>query len=254
MRMPQIITHVPATGPIAVSAFEMGVGIRHFFGTRRYPADPKDPFHESLPGRKERADVPHAVVSVKQVHGHNALIVDKPVEAGTTFEGGWDAVITDQPGVMATVRTADCVPVLLHDPIRRVVAAIHSGWRGSMAQIVPRTLQTMGQVFGSSAASIHVAVGPSAGVCCYEVDDPVLRPLREFSFWPSVVRETGPGRAFLDLRALIQAQTVAAGVHEDHIWIVDLCTICRPQMFHSYRREGMAKQTMTSGIMLSVGR
>jgi YfiH family protein len=200
------------------------------------------------------SDVPYAIVSVKQVHGRDALIVDKPVEAGMTFDGEWDAVITNQPGVLVTVRTADCVPVLVHDPIHNVVAAIHSGWRGSVAGIVPRTLVMMQQTFESAAESMYVAIGPSAGLCCYEVDEPVLEPIRAFSFWPSVVRETGQGRALLDLRAFICSQAQAAGIRDENMWTVDLCTICQPNVFHSYRREGIAKQTMSSGIMLSARR
>ena len=85
------------------------------------------------------------MVAVKQVHGTNVLVVDQPVREGESFEGGWDALVTDQPGVMVTVRTADCVPVLLHDPVQRVVAAVHAGWRGALAGIVPKTVALTGE-------------------------------------------------------------------------------------------------------------
>jgi|KBSMisStaDraftv2_1062788.scaffolds.fasta_scaffold00414_34 YfiH family protein len=252
--MPHTIKQAPTTGPITIPAFEAGSGVRHFFGTRSHPTDLRFPFDEHMSTRTVASDVPYAIVSVKQVHGRDALIVDKPVEAGMTFDGEWDAVITNQPGVLVTVRTADCVPVLVHDPIHNVVAAIHSGWRGSVAGIVPRTLVMMQQTFESAAESMYVAIGPSAGLCCYEVDEPVLEPIRAFSFWPSVVRETGQGRALLDLRAFICSQAQAAGIRDENMWTVDLCTICQPNVFHSYRREGIAKQTMSSGIMLSARR
>jgi YfiH family protein len=239
------------SGVITIAEFEAGHPVRHFFGTRNRSGDLRSPFSYAPSfGRAGLCD-PRSVVSVKQVHGTDALVVDRPIEAGTTFPGGWDAVITNQSGVLVTVRTADCVPILLHDPIQRVVAAVHSGWRGSVAGIVPQTLMKMQHEFGSQAGSVQVAIGPSAGPCCYEVDEPVLKPLRSFPFWKLVVQETGPGRALLDLREFIRHQTHAAGVSEQNIWTVSHCTICRPDLFFSYRREGVVKETMTSGIMLS---
>lgn len=239
------------TGVITIAEFEAGHPVRHFFGTRDRSTDPRSPFDSpAAPGRVAFCE-PLAVVSVNQVHGTDALLVDRPIQEGTTFVGGWDAVITNQPRVLVTVRTADCVPILLHDPVHQIVAAVHSGWRGSVGGIVPKTILKMRQEFGSHAGSIHVAIGPSAGSCCYEVDEPVLKPLRSYPFWKSVVRETGPGRALLDLREFIRHQARAAGVSEQNIWTVSHCTICRPDLFFSYRREGVVKDTMTSGIMLS---
>ena len=132
------------------------------------------------------------MVAVKQVHGTNVLVVDQPVREGESFEGGWDALVTDQPGVMVTVRTADCVPVLLHDPVQRVVAAVHAGWRGALAGIVPKTVALLVSRFGATVERLRMAIGPSAGPCCYEVDEPVLARLREaFPEWRSVVEPRG---------------------------------------------------------------
>ena len=236
---------------ITIAEFEGGHSVRHFFGTRDRMSDPRFPFGRIPSSGRAAAHEPRAVVSVKQVHGTDALLVDRPIEAGTSFAGEWDASITNQHGVLVTVRTADCVPILLYDPIQHVVAAIHSGWRGSVAGIIPKTILKMQQEFGSQSASIHVAIGPSAGSCCYEVDDVVLKPLQSYSFWKSVVRETARGHALLDLREFVRRQTHAAGVPEQKVWMVRHCTICRPDLFFSYRREGVVKDTMTSGIMLS---
>jgi len=252
--MPHQVEKSAATGAITIAEFEAGHPVRHFFGTRGQPSNVHAPFGDTAALRREPSYHPLAVVSVKQVHGTNALLVDRPIEAGKTFAGEWDAVITNQPGVLVTVKTADCVPILLYDPIQHVVAAIHSGWRGSVAGIVPKTLMRMQQEFGSEPGSIHVAIGPSAGSCCYEVDDAVLKPLQSYSFWKSVVRETARGRALLDLREFVRRQTLAAGVPDQNVWAVDHCTICRPELFFSYRREGVVKDTMTSGIMLSAHR
>lgn len=242
---------VATTAVITIAEFEAGNPVRHFFGTRGQPGNLQAPFCDTAVSQRGPSYVPLAVVSVKQVHGTDALLVDRPIEAGTSFAGEWDAIITNQHGVLVTVRTADCVPILLYDPIQHVVAAIHSGWRGSVAGIIPKTILKMQQEFGSQSASIHVAIGPSAGSCCYEVDDVVLKPLQSYSFWKSVVRETARGHALLDLREFVRRQTHAAGVPEQKVWMVRHCTICRPDLFFSYRREGVVKDTMTSGIMLS---
>jgi hypothetical protein len=213
-------------------------GVRHFFGTRHEPS-------ESI--RSARV-----VVSVRQVHGTNVLVVDRAAAAARSFEGGWDALVTDQPGVLLTVRTADCVPLLIHDPVRGIVAAVHAGWRGSVAGIVLKTLAVMAERFGSQPASLRVGIGPAVGACCYEVDEPVLSRLRDaYADWRSLVRDTGPGQAMFNLRGLVRGQVQAAGVREDRIHSVSLCTICHPDLFHSFRRDGSVRGTMVSGIMLS---
>jgi YfiH family protein len=195
------------------------------------------------------------MVSVKQVHGTDALVVDQPVQQGATFEGGWDALVTDQPGVMVTVRTADCVPVLLHDPGRRVVAAIHAGWRGAVAGIVPRTVALLVDRFGATVEGLRMAIGPSAGPCCYEVDEPVLSKLREVCpGWESVVKPVAANKAHLDLRAFVRLQALTDGLQTERIAMVNACTICQPDVFFSYRRDGVVKATMVSGIALLPGR
>ena len=124
-----------------------------------------DPVREIEPGP----------LSVKQVHGTDALVVDQPVDGSRRFEGGWDALVTDQPGLMVTVRTADCVPVLLHDPQRRVVARDPCRLAGGVWPASCRRPSMLMQTrFGAELGQLHVSIGPSAGVCCYEVDEPVL--------------------------------------------------------------------------------
>lgn len=219
-------------------------GVRHFFGTRHEPRDVG-----SLGSDDESV---RGVVSVTQVHGTDALVLDHPVRGGETFAGGWDALLTNQAGVVLTIRTADCLPMLVHDPVRHVVAALHVGWRGAVAGIVPKTLSLLRQRFGSTPESLQIGIGPSVGPCCYEVDEPVLSRLRAgFRDWRSVVEETGPNKAMLDLHALVRRQAQAAGVDGDRIQSVRVCTACHPDLFYSYRREGTVKGTMISGIVLT---
>ncbi|WP_447977846.1 peptidoglycan editing factor PgeF [Candidatus Nitrospira bockiana] len=237
-----------ATGLITIPAFRGPYRVGHFFGTR----------HQRLPvagavSQGSELD-PVAVVAAKQVHGTDVLLVERPINSAGVLPGTGDALVTNQPGVLLTVRTADCVPVLIHDPGRGVVAAVHAGWRGTLAGIVSKTIQTMRSRFGSECHSLRIAIGPSAGPCCYEVDKAVLGPLsRAYPYWRLLISETGPGRGLLNLKELIRRQVQGEGVEDAHVWMVGLCTICRPSLFYSYRREGVVKETMVSGIMLPRG-
>jgi YfiH family protein len=225
-------------------------GVEHFFGTRLSSVS-VTPGRASLPGALHRERGASVILSVKQVHGTDALVLDSPVEQGQVFDGGWDALVTDQPGVMVTVRTADCVPVLLHDPVRRVVAAIHAGWRGAVAGIVPKTVALLVSRFGATVKDMRMAIGPSAGPCCYEVNEPVLTRLREvFPEWRSVVSPVDTQKARIDLRAFVRRQALIDGLDAERIATVNACTICQPDLFFSYRREGVVKATMVSGIAL----
>jgi len=212
-------------------------GVRHFFGTRHQPTDPTS------------GDDQFRVVSVTQVHGTDVLVLDRPVALDEPISGEWDALLTNQPGLFLAVRTADCVPLLLYDRQRRVVGALHAGWRGAVAGIVPKAVAVMREAFGCDPETVHVAIGPSAGACCYEVDEAVLTPLRTgFPEWRAVARERGPANALLDLRELVRRQAMGAGVREEAIRTVGVCTICHDDLFYSYRREGRVNGTMVSGI------
>jgi YfiH family protein len=226
-------------------------GIEYFFGTRHSSIDVA-PGLATVPSRTVFGSRgPAILISVKQVHGADVLIVDQPVHDRQSFDGAWDALITDQPGLAVTVRTADCVPVLLHDPVHRVVAAVHAGWRGAVAGIVPKTIGALARRFGSRPSALRMAVGPSAGSCCYEVDEPVLRKLREvFPDWHLVVNGPPGPKRFLDLREFVRRQATISGLTEGAIAVANVCTICHPSLFFSYRREGVVKNTMVSGIAL----
>jgi YfiH family protein len=226
------------TVPVFASARD---GIRHFFGTRRH-ADSLE-FDVGVPSRQSGVEGRGWFLSVKQVHGTDALVVDRPLTESDQFSGGWDALVTDQPGVTVAVRTADCVPVLVHDPRRRVV--------GAVAGIVSKTFMLMEKRFKSTWSDLRVSIGPSAGPCCYEIDDPVLKQLRMgLPAWELVVFDYTGHKARLDLKALIRRQVEDAGVSPTSVSSVNLCTICHNQLFYSYRREGRVNGTMVSGITL----
>jgi len=242
------------TSVITVPAFaSVRDGVRHFFGTRGHAETVV--LDVGVPARAGSPRGQGWLLSVKQVHGTDALVLDRPLGDQDRFDGGWDALVTDQPGVTVAVRTADCVPVLVYDRRRRAVAAIHAGWRGALAGVVPRTIDLMISRFKVVESDLRVSIGPSAGPCCYEVDETVLAPLRGGSSdWQAVVRDERGTKARLDLRELVRQQVVQVGIRPEQVTTVNLCTICHSDLFYSYRREGRVNGTMLSGITLSLHR
>jgi purine-nucleoside/S-methyl-5'-thioadenosine phosphorylase / adenosine deaminase len=230
---------------------EISGGLMHLFGLRgRRPVG----FMAGCFGIPE-----DRVLSVRQLHGDSIRIVGSSGDKGgiesdrALPEGdrGYDALITDRKGYAITVRTADCLPILMWDEHRRAVAAIHAGWRGSLKAIASKTVMTLGAKFGIHPRDIWVGIGPAIGPCCYEVDGPVLEPLqKEFEYWRQVVREKENGKAMLDLAALNIRQLTASGVALDQIAATGLCTYCHPERFESFRREGRTGGGMINGIMI----
>lgn len=228
-------------------------GVRHFFGTRRHAVHLAYEVGTPAPAQEiEGVGRSFWILSVKQVHGTDALVVDRALTSSDRFSSGWDALVTDQRGIMVAVRTADCVPVLMHDSKRKIVAAVHAGWRGAVAGIVGKTIAVMESQFGTVPDHVQVSIGPSAGVCCYEVDQTVLDKLPEACpDYQRVVRGQRGGKAHLDLKMLIREQARNAGIQQDSISCVNLCTICHEDLFFSYRREGKVIGTMVSAIGLA---
>jgi len=202
------------------------------------------------------------ISSVRQVHGDSIRVIGPPGEefpprAGADVpprDPAGDALITNRRGLAITVRTADCLPILIWDEDKKVVAAVHAGWRGSLMAIASKTVLTMRSSFGCRPADLRVGIGPAIGPCCYEVDGPVLDPLREeFGYWKEVVREKDGGKGMLDLAGLNARQLIASGVRTDRIAVADLCTFCHTERFYSYRRDGNSSGGMINGIMIGEG-
>ncbi len=237
--------------PLTSSSFEgCARNVVHFFGTRHGPQYGGGPGERGTVKAAE-PDYP-VVVSIRQVHGTDVLVLDRPVKVGEQFLDGWDAIVTNQVRMLLTIRTADCVPVLVADVARGVVGAVHAGWRGAVHGIVAKSIRAMVERFGADPASLHVAMGPSVGPCCYEVDTPVLEQLpTDLPDASTILSPTGPRTGRLNLKALIRGQILSLGIAGDQIHMVDLCTMCREDLLFSYRRDGHVHGTMVNGIMLT---
>jgi YfiH family protein len=178
-----------------------------------------------------------------------------------------DALLTDQAAIVLSVRTADCTPILLVDPPRRAVAAVHAGWRGGLQRIVEKTVGVMRATFGSDPRRMLAALGPGIRTCCYEVGEEVVAAYcGRFTHGEQFFRPVAPGRssraladrypllflsshppghapqpgpaARLDLAAVVVAQLRAAGLPVRNIAVCDYCTSCRTDLFFSHRKEG----------------
>jgi len=180
-----------------------------------------------------------------------------------------DASATNRAGLLLAIQTADCVPILIVDPKKRAVAAIHAGWRGTLGRITEKTIGRMRADFGSNPTDILAALGPSIGPCCYEVaaefvvkftgqfadaadyfdeassgEEP--NPLQWLDMAPPG-HQPPPKNVHLDLRKANRSQLLAAGLQARNIYTSDLCTGCRRDLFFSYRKE-----RARSGRLLSV--
>ena len=222
---------------VTVPALDAIPGLVHGFERRRGAA-----FDETRD--QGRARVARALGAsgrlhlLRQVHG--AAVRTAPWQG--TPEA--DAAVASSAGDLVGIETADCLPVLIVDPVRRAVGAAHAGWRGTVARVAPAAVAAM-VAEGSRPGDLVAALGPSIGVCCYEVGSDV-----EAAFGPEGARffRPGPrGRAHLDVRAANRAQLVAAGLRDDAIHDVPDCTFCTPDYF-SYRRDGKGAGRMINFV------
>jgi purine-nucleoside/S-methyl-5'-thioadenosine phosphorylase / adenosine deaminase len=207
----------------------------HLDAQHIYHAGPLDDFEWLVHGFGTRQSAGLAgngnLATLRQVHSANCIAAVG--RTGVLGEG--DALVENTPGQLVGVKTADCLPILLVDPEHRAVAAVHAGWRGTVRGVVCEAVRTMQAEFGTRPATLHAAIGPGIGPCCYEVG-------------PEVAAQFGAsGTARIDLADANRRQLLEAGVAERQIYAAGLCTMCRAAEFHSYRRD-----REHAGRMLSV--
>lgn len=183
------------------------------------------------------------IVTPRQVHGEEIHIVqarDAGMGASRYDESvlPCDALITNEPGLPLLLCFADCVPLLFYDPVRRVAAAAHAGWKGTAAKIGRKTVRRMGEAFGSRPEDILAGIGPAIGACCFEVGEDVAERFHEaFPGEKSVVAHSAVGKASVDLWAANRLQLEEAGLLPEQIDSADVCTKCNAALFYSYRQE-----------------
>lgn len=191
------------------------------------------------------------VVAAKQIHSDIIYKVTAADRGGCLIEGAspvCDGLITNVPGIALNVFTADCTPILYHDPVTGAVGAAHAGWRGTAAGIAGKTVQAMVDAYSCNPENIHVAIGPHIGPCCFETDKDVPEAMVNALGEEALAHiEKRGDKYYLDLTQINSAFLRRAGIK--HIESCPDCTACQPDRFWSYRRVG-AKRGSQGAIIV----
>lgn len=203
-----------------------------------------------------RTDTSHFVLS-HQTHGTSVIVVrEEDAGMGIARPMEWesaDGLVTDVPGLVLGVFTADCVPVLFVDPVHRAVGACHSGWRGTVGRIAAGTVRRMHEALGTDPADVLAGIGPSICQEHYEVSEDVAEHFRrEFSgHEEELLRYEGnPGHLQLDLWEACRITLLEAGIPEENISVTDICTACNPELLFSHRASKGKRGNIGAFIML----
>lgn len=253
-------------GHLVAPGFSAAAGVTHGFCTRQGGVSP--PPWEGLNAgflvgdRRENVlanlalvsrafAVPEgALVLMGQVHGDRIQLLDEgPLPAEPVPQ--CDGLITDRPGVALAVRTADCVPILFLDPVRRVIGVAHAGWRGTALGIAAQMVDLLRGRFASRSEDLRAAIGPAIGPCCYQVDAPVATALS--AGWDTATFLTPcreEGRWMLDLAAANRLQLLERGLSPGNVSTAGSCTACRRDRFFSHRGEAGRTGRLINLLML----
>ena len=195
-------------------------------------------------------------VCLSQVHGTNLrYVTEKDRGEGfgkSTNLTGYDGLMTDRKNVTLVTYHADCVPLYFLDPVKKAIALSHAGWRGTVQKMAEVTVREMIRKFHSKPEDILCAIGPSIGVCCFEVDTPVAEEFKEkldfggqFVF-PGACKD----KYQIDLWGINQEILLRSGILPEHIEVTDLCTKCHPELFYSHRNMCNLRGTMAAYLEL----
>lgn len=193
--------------------------------------------------------VPH------QTHDDKVLIIDEAFLRKTDLEkvrmlNGMDALITNQKNICIGITTADCVPVLVYDSDKEILAAVHAGWKGTVAKIAGKTVMKMIEAFGCNPDNLYIGIGPCISQKHFEVGDEVVDAFEKADFPMDEIsyRNKETGKAHIDLQQANKLILIETGIPEENIEEANLCTFSHPDKFFSARR-----QTIHSGRMLTGG-
>ena len=195
------------------------------------------------------------IVTSDQTHTTNVRVVTEEDRGTGIFKPSFsdvDGLITDRSGVALVTQYADCTPLLFCDPVKKVIASSHAGWRGTVKEIGKLTVEKMTGEFGCEPENIIAAIGPCIGKCCYEVDDPVISEFRKLTYLPldSFIFPKDNGKYMLDLAEANRLILISSGISPDNIDVTDICTCCNADVLHSHRATAGKRGNLAAVIEL----
>lgn len=198
---------------------------------------------------------PERLMRVKQVHGNNVRVLARGhVRQGASdVRPDADAIVSNEPGLVLAVTVADCVPILIVDPVRAAAAAVHAGWRGTCARVAVAAIDTLSQKFDSDPADLIAAIGPSVGPDDYEVGQSVVDAFEKAGHDPQDLDRwflRSFAKPHLDLWRANRDQLASTGMRGDHIYICGLSTVAYPDVFESFRVKGERAGRMAGLIVV----
>ncbi|MFV0397121.1 MAG: peptidoglycan editing factor PgeF [Bacteroidales bacterium] len=198
------------------------------------------------------------LIFANQIHGDRTYIIDDQfIESDNITRekclAGVDALITNIPGIAINVLTADCVPILLYCPTKRVIAAIHAGWRGVVTMIVQKTVNRMIDLFECDPSAMIAGIGPSISIDNFEVGDEVAEQFKNTGFDIEQISFLNPKsqKRHFDLQKANKQLLIDSGLSEKNIEIIDTCTFTNNDIFFSARRQGILSGRQAAGILLN---
>lgn len=188
----------------------------------------------------------HSLVHMRQIHSDHITIIDDSHTFDTPPQ--CDALITDRKHTPLMVMSADCTPILLYDPVRNAIGAVHAGRAGALNAILPKTIQKMGNAFDSRSCDLRIVLGPSIHGCCYEINESIASET-EAKGYPKALRKE-EGKVFLDVNTILLQQLHEIGIGSDQIEVIDHCTSCRCDEYFSYRADHQRTGRIAGVILL----
>ncbi len=200
---------------------------------------------------------PENLVFSDQVHGTEIRVVDEKDRGKGLYRDSdincVDGLATICADVALVTFYADCVPVFLFDPARKAIAVVHSGWRGTLAEITAKAIDVMRCEFGCKPCNLVAAIGPSINRCCYEVGNEIYEQFRNALSWSEGFFENVNGKWHLSLQGIVHKTLLNKGLSDNNITVSKLCTRCRGDLFFSHR-AGRGRNGLMAAIMQLTGR
>lgn len=227
-------------------------GLNHFFTTRESVIKTKEPDFEEVVA-KNKKDVceyfgidENNLIHPSQTHTSYVDVA----KIGVSSYPDTDGLILANKEQAVYLNFADCTPVIIYDPVNKIAAVSHAGWRGTAGNIASKTVQKLAEEFGSKPENLKSAIGPAISFCCYNVGEEVYRELKKTVKDFSGLSEIRQGNIYVDLKGINKRQLIEAGMKSENIDVCNFCTVCNNSLFFSYRKENATTNRHSAVVKL----